>query len=259
MPHFIDSHCHLDFAELNDNLAEILKNSVAAGIKDIIIPGITLSQSQSLFSFKNNAKAKDIQLHIALGLHPYFLEQHSQHDMNALTEVAKRNEKNIIAIGECGIDSTINNIELQMTLFLAHITLANQLSLPLIIHHRQSHHLIAQAFKKIKPKYGGVIHAFSGSLQQAEYYIKQGFKLGVGGGITYTRAQKTRRVFSEIALEHLVLETDAPSMPVSGQQGKVNTPLALITIFESLVALRPEPAEEIKHILYNTCCDTFRL
>ncbi|WP_353801547.1 TatD family hydrolase, partial [Shigella sonnei] len=111
--------------------------------------------------------------------------------------------------------------QLQIKIFEYHVELANQLELPLIVHHRQSHDLIAQSFKRCKPKYGGVIHAFSGSLQQADYYIKQGFKLGVGGVITYQRAQKTRHVIAQVDPEHLLLETDSPSMPLLGYQGQI--------------------------------------
>ena len=78
------------------------------------------------------------------------------------------------------------------------------------MHHRQSHDLIAQSFKRCRPKNGGVIHAFSGSIQQAQYYIKMGFKLGVGGVITYERAAKTRAVVAKLEPKHLVLETDSP-------------------------------------------------
>ena len=127
------------------------------------------------------------------------------------------------------------------------------------MHHRQSHHLIAQAFKQNKPKFGGVIHAFNGSLQQAKTYIKMGFKIGVGGLITYQRAKKTRNTISQLPLKSLLLETDAPSMPISGMQGEINTPIALITIFEQLASLRDENKDEIAKQLYKNSLSTFNL
>jgi TatD DNase family protein len=104
-----------------------------------------------------------------------------------------------------------------------------------------------------------VIHAFNGSLQQAKTYIKMGFKIGVGGVITYQRAKKTRNTISQLPLKSLLLETDAPSMPISGMQGEINTPSALITIFEQLASLRDENKDEIAKQLYKNSLSTFNL
>ena len=137
--------------------------------------------------------------------------------------------------------------------------MANKYQLPLIVHHRHSHHLIAQVFKQNPPKYGGIIHAFSGSLQQANVYIKLGFKIGVGGVITYDRAQKTRTSISQLPLESILLETDAPSMPVLGKQGEINTPMALLSIFEHLASIRQENKEVIAEQVLKNSLEVFNL
>ena len=213
---FIDSHCHLDFSEFDTNRESLINACVAKGINQFIVPGISLAQSLNLLEFK----ATYPQVSIAAGLHPYFLAQHQQSHLESLFNFAKANKTQLVAIGECGIDRSISNLEKQTFLFEQQIALANELDLPLIVHHRQSHDLIAQSFKRCRPKNGGVIHAFSGSIQQAHYYIKQGFKLGVGGVITYERAAKTRAVIAKLKPQQLVLETDSPSMPLSGYQGE---------------------------------------
>ena len=99
--------------------------------------------------------------------------------------------------------------------------------------------------KKVNLTRAGIIHAFSGSYQQAKNYIDLGFKLGIGGTITYPRAEKTIKAIKRLPLDSLVLETDAPAMPLYGFQGQANSPLKLINVFESLVAIRQESAEAI--------------
>ncbi|MCF6435387.1 MULTISPECIES: TatD family hydrolase [Pseudoalteromonas] len=253
--HFIDTHCHLDFTEFKLDLEQQLAHAHALGVDYFVVPGITIKQSESLLAFSERYS----QCRVAAGLHPYFIDQHTDEALHQLILFAQNNKHHLVAIGECGIDGTCPQLPWQQALFAEQIKLSNMLQLPLIVHHRQSHHLIAQTFKQTPPKFGGVIHAFSGSLQQAQYYIKQGFKLGVGGTISYERASKTRKVFSQVPLECLLLETDAPSMPLSGHQGKVNEPRRLLDVFEYLCQLRSEHPEQIARQLYLSSCTLFRI
>jgi len=251
---FIDSHCHLDFSEFDSNRESLINECVAKGVNQFVVPGITLAQSHNLIKFKSSYSS----INIAAGLHPYFLAQHKESHIEALFDFATTNKHQLVAVGECGLDRSIENLPKQTYLFEQQIALSNELSLPLIVHHRQSHDLIAQSFKRCKPKFGGVIHAFSGSLQQAQYYIKQGFKLGVGGVITYERAVKTRAVIAAIEPKHLVLETDSPSMPLSGFQGELNTPLQILGVFNAVCELKPQYTKvELKQSLYDSCLDVF--
>ena len=255
---FIDSHCHLDFTEFDADRAQLIRLCQQHNIEKLIVPGVTLAQSHALIAFA----AQHANVRIAAGLHPYFLAEYQPSHLAAITEFAEQHRSQLIAIGECGIDRSIDDLALQTQIFEHHITLANQLELPLIVHHRQSHDLIAQAFKRCQPKFGGVIHAFSGSMQQAQYYIKHGFKLGVGGVITYERAQKTRSVIAALAAEYLVLETDSPSMPLAGFQGQINTPLQLPLVFAQLCELKQLKEQDqggFEQQLYESCSALFRI
>ncbi|ESP91701.1 MULTISPECIES: TatD family hydrolase [Pseudoalteromonas] len=252
---FIDSHCHLDFAEFADNITLQIADAASFGIEKLIVPGVSLAQCKRLIDFQQVYSC----CHIAFGLHPYFLTPDSRQEMAQLADLATRHRERLVAIGECGIDSQCADLPLQQAIFTDHIQLANTLELPLIVHHRQSHHLIAQSFKQTKPKFGGVIHAFSGSRQQAQYYVNLGFKLGLGGTITYPRAKKTRDVVSALPLSSFVIETDAPSMPVFGYQGQINTPARLMDVFKHVCQLRSEPKEEIALSLYASSCELFSI
>jgi TatD DNase family protein len=252
---FIDTHCHLDFDEFKGDLQNHVYRANQLGIRGFVVPGTTLKQSQKLLSFKQH----NADVHIAFGLHPYFMAEHQDGDFEQLKSLAIDHREQLVAIGECGIDASIADIEKQQALFVEHIKLANELSLPLIVHHRQSHHLIMQAFKQVQPKWGGVIHAFSGSLQQAQAYIKLGFKLGVGGSISYERASKTKQALAKVPLDCLVLETDAPSMPLAGYQGQINLPERLKMVFDCLVAIRSESESEIAKQIYASSCSLFKI
>lgn len=246
----IDSHCHLDFEQFAEDHQQVLNEAIELGITDFVIPGVEASKWQSLIEFCQ----LNSSCHFALGIHPYFLSSYKVGDLKQLALLIE--DSNAVAVGECGIDSSIENIELQQQIFEQHIMLSNQFAKPLIVHHRKSHHLILQCFKKLKPEYGGVIHAFSGSLQDAEKYLSYGFKLGVGGTITYDRAKKTREVIKQVPLEHLLLETDSPDMPVSGRQGLRNEPKYLVNALDALAELK---AMDKEHIAQQTYINTRKL
>lgn len=264
MMKFTDSHCHLDFAEFSNNLPELLQQCQAKNIHRLIVPGVNPEHWQRVLSLVDLPKKEpdtNIKIACALGIHPWFLivkNETTNTDLDFQTQQLEQainlNSNNIVAIGECGIDvfkakkstaseSEFNdNIALQQNFFEMQLTLAKQNDLPVIVHHCQSHQLILPQLKKHKLAKAGVIHAFSGSYQQAKDYIDLGFKLGIGGTITYPRAKKTINAIKRLPLSCLLLETDAPAMPPSGQQGLSNTSLNLIPVFNALVAIRDESA-----------------
>ena len=125
--------------------------------------------------------------------------------------------------------------------------------LPLILHGYGAHNELLQILGRYRPEAGGVIHGFSGSRQLAEQYWKLGFYIGVGGTITYERARKTRNAIKELPLEALLLETDAPDMPLSGEQGLDNTPLNLPAIASELAHIKGESVDTVvRQIALNT-------
>ncbi len=133
-----------------------------------------------------------------------------------------RKDANCVAVGgECGLDFAIAdaNWERQVELLEAQLKLANDYGLPVILHCRKAFPELLGILKRNPPVAGGVYHGFSGSLSQAEQLIDLGIKIGVGGTITYSRANKTRNTIAALPLAALMLETDAPDMPVAGFQG----------------------------------------
>lgn len=261
---FTDSHCHLDFDEFDANRAQLLNECAAVGIRKIIVPTIGPQNWQKVLLLCANTSVfnAEVKLFPGLGFHPWFLDTLDETHLAELSALVTHN-KAVIAIGETGIDGVIaseqDNLIKQIQFFDVQINLAQQVALPLIIHHRRSHPQIVQRLKQANYHGGGVIHAFSGSYQEAKQYLDLGFMLGIGGTITYARAAKTLKTVSRIPLDAMVLETDAPAMPLYGHQGQANTPLRITEVFAHLCQIRSESNALIARQLEINASKLFRL
>ena len=250
---YTDSHCHLDFDAFSADLPHLLKQCQQAHIHKIVIPSIGPKNWQKVLTLAKKYNSEQLSLHPCLGIHPWFLNDLTSDSLSLLANLVERNIDDIVAIGEAGIDGVIdkeqNNLSLQIHVFEQQLSLAKTFNLPIIVHHRRSHQHIERMLREKQLTQGGIIHAFSGSYQQACQYIDLGFKLGIGGTITYPRAEKTIKAIKRLPLASLVLETDAPAMPLYGFQGLDNSPLQLINVFQALDNIRSESTEELAHAL----------
>ena len=256
---FTDSHCHLDFDVLSKDLALLLNQCQQANIHRIVIPTIGPENWQKALTLARHYQSEHLTLHTCLGIHPWFLKDLKPDSLTVLEHLVKTHANDIVAIGEAGIDGVIeqeqNNLSLQIQTFEQQLNLAKNYHFPIIVHHRRSHQHIVPLLRQKQLTQGGIIHAFSGSYQQACQYIDLGFKLGIGGTITYPRAEKTIKAIKRLPLESLVLETDAPAMPLYGFQGQDNSPLQLINIFKALVSIRAESSEVLASALEKNVTD----
>ena len=248
MMHLIDSHCHLDFSEFDTDREIILFHCKQLGVKKIVVPGVIASGWDRLITICQQSK----MLYPALGLHPMFMDNHQAKDLKKLTDYIAIHKP--VAIGEIGLDFYIpeHDKASQILLFEQQLTIAKKTDLPVILHVRKAHDQILLLLKKHSVK-GGIVHAFSGSEQQAQQYIKLGFFFGVGGTITHKRATRLRQLFSFLPLSSLVLETDAPDMPLSAMSEQRNTPENIPTILDSLVEIRSENKAEIATLTTANC------
>ena len=242
----IDSHCHFDLAVFDNKRKQILNKALQLGLKKLLVPGLSLDQFATLLELKHRYPLIDI----ALGCHPCFLsvlsEPELKRQMMRMADLASQHKMTIVAIGECGVDGSLSiPMEYQEKVLREQIRIAKVIKKPLILHHRQSHNELIRILKQEKFDGGGVVHAFSGSYQTAQTYIALGLALGVGGTITYERAVKTRRTIKAVDMAHIVLETDAPDMPVYGFQGEPNTPERLPLIAQALAQLKGISVNEV--------------
>lgn len=248
MSRLFDTHCHFDFDAFS-NTDEALATAKQSGVARILIPSVGLSNWDKVSEL---ASSHD-EIYFSLGLHPYFIDQHLDTHLDLLDDRLSRRGGKCVAVGECGLDFYSGNDtqSKQEALFRGQIELANKHKLPLVLHQRKSHQLMTSTLKKMRFDQGGVIHGFSGSYQQAKDWLNLGFAIGVGGTITYPRAQKTRNTIAQIPIDAMVLETDAPDMPLNGYQGLPNHPKFLPEILECLSELKKRPKQTIAPQLWS--------
>ena len=198
-------------------------------------------------------------LYAAAGYHPENLEGAALSDLDAVRALCAHPK--VVAVGEIGLDLFGDDpqFERQQWLLDEQLKLAKRYDLPVILHSRRTHDKLAMHLKRHDLSRTGVVHGFSGSLQQAERFVQLGYKIGVGGTITYPRASKTRDVIAKLPLASLLLETDAPDMPLNGFQGQPNRPEQAAGVFAVLCELRPEPADEIAEVLLNNTYALFNV
>lgn len=249
LPLFVDSHCHFDFAAFDADRAAVWDSCYTQGVRKLIIPGVAPAQWPVAQQLSQQYRG----IYCALGIHPWWIAQlmlespAAQASLRAqLLAALESAGQRCVALGETGLDKTIATpLALQQQLLLMHIELANSLGKPLILHSHKTHNELIALLTHHPARCGGVIHAFSGSRETAQQFIELGFLLGVGGTITYARAQKTRAALSAVPLQYLLLETDAPDMPICGQQGQRNSPEYLPLIAQQLAQLRGISVDEV--------------
>ncbi|MCR6652107.1 MAG: TatD family hydrolase [Cellvibrionaceae bacterium] len=244
---FFDTHCHFDFEDFDADREELWQKCRAQGVRHMLIPGVAPDQWARMQALCQTHSG----IYFAAGLHPCWLQGNITLDakqLDALKEALrdKSQTAQCVAIGECGLDQYIDGDEaLQEAVLESHLEIAQECDKPIILHCRRAHNSLLRCLKRNPVKRGGILHAYSGSREQAEQYWQMGFYLGIGGTISYERANKTRTAVKELPLEALVLETDAPDMPLCGHQGKRNTPLHIPDVARILAELRNQPFELI--------------
>jgi TatD DNase family protein len=240
----IDSHCHLDFTEFDANRERLIEDCVDLGVTKIIVPGVSADTWQRTLTLCRDHAS----LYPALGLHPYFIKQHQTKHLATLDDQL-RNDKSIIAVGEIGLDFYDKALlaqtrEHQLEIFEQQLILAKEYELPVIIHNRKAHDVCIQLLAKYQLK-GGIIHAFSGSIQQAQKYSKMGYLLGFGGLATWPRSRRLRTLLEQLKPSQIALETDAPDMKPFGVNSKHNSPEYLPLIGKEIAKIQDTSLAEL--------------
>jgi TatD DNase family protein len=250
----IDTHCHLDVSEFDADRIRILQQCRASGIQRIIVPAIAAAGWDKLLELCRAEPG----LYPALGLHPVFLDTHTGTDLASLAD--RIADDHPVAVGEIGLDFFLPELDQtrQLALFEAQLEIARETNLPVLLHVRKAHDPVLSALRRIKVP-GGIVHAFNGSLQQAEHYLKLGFKLGFGGTLTYEGSRKIHALARALPDSAIVLETDAPDMVVAGHRGERNSPAYLVDVLTALARVRAQPAEELAEITTRNACEVLGL
>lgn len=239
----IDSHCHLDFDQFDEQRDALLNQCVQRGMQAIVIPGVTRDGWDKVLDLCQKYE----QLFPSFGLHPCYTDQHDQKHVDELEGYL---DKGAVAVGEIGLDTfhEQQSLPVQQNYFQRQLAVANNHQLPVIVHSRKTQDLVLKAVKDLQFNHGGIMHAFSGSLQQAQQFVDLGFKIGFGGAATYDRANKLRRILKALPETAIVLETDSPDIPPSFARNQPNSPLNLFSIADILAEIRGCSAQQLAQL-----------
>lgn len=243
---WIDTHCHLDAPEFDADREAVRTRARERGVAHCVLPAVDLASFDAVRELAHRHGDS-----YALGIHPLYTNRASFDDLGRLDEALteRRDDPRLVAVGEIGLDffdPTLDR-ERQERFFAEQLALGRKHRLPAILHVRRSADALLKHLRRTPV--GGIAHAFNGSFQQADEFVKLGFRLGFGGTLTYERAQQVRRLAAALPLDALVVETDAPDIPprwlyrtaadrAGGQPQGRNEPGELPRIAEGLAQLR---------------------
>jgi len=246
----IDTHCHLDASEFNEDRAQVADAAIRAGVRAIVIPAIGRVNFATVRDLAHTFEGGAY----ALGIHPLFVRHAADEDLDHLRAAieASLDDPRFVAIGEIGLDFFVPEISSgeplarQERFFDAQLKLARDYGLPVLVHVRRSQDIVLKYLRRVDVP-TGIAHAFNGSHEQAQAFVERGFALGVGGEMTHERAQRIRRHATGFDLAHLVLETDSPDIPPAWlhKPNRRNTPGEIPRIAHTLAELRGVSADAI--------------
>lgn len=280
-----DTHCHLDAGEFDADREPVVAAAIAAGVGAILVPAVEVAnfaavqalcaparfaggaqspQGDSLRSSHRDSLqsphggslwSKKIAIYAAWGIHPMYTPQARESDIAVLRRWLS--EERPAAVGEIGLDGYVPGLDMaRQEWFLAEqLKLARDFDLPVLLHIRRAQDLVLKHLRRSGVR-GGIAHAFNGSRQQADEFVKLGFKLGFGGAMTFAGSTRIRALAAALPLENIVLETDAPDIPPAWSNAR-NTPATVARYATVLAELRGEPRDLIVETTTRTACSLF--
>ncbi|ASK27859.1 TatD family hydrolase [Neisseria chenwenguii] len=241
-----DTHCHLTAPSLRVRLSEILQTAQHQGVRRFVVPSAQRQDWQNVMDLAQRPSEKNAPVfHAAVGIHPWFAESADDADFAGLSRLLREHPQ--LLVGETGLDfydkaQTAAQRARQIRCFEAQLALAQVFRRPVIIHCLKAAAAVAASVRQTRFTQGGIVHAFSGSLEEAETFIKQGFLIGIGSLLLLNpAAKKARAAAAELPLDKIVLETDSPFM----LRGETNTPANVRKIAEITAQLRGIAPEDV--------------
>jgi TatD DNase family protein len=248
-----DSHCHLDLEPIRSELPGIIKEANTAGVMGFVVPGVHPGGWAGIAALA----ADNPQIFPAYGIHPMHAESATDQSLSSLSDFSKNGR----AIGEIGLDPTCQApLDLQKQAFREQLHVAVQLGLPVLIHCRRAFQTLLGILREEGAhQVGGIMHAYSGSVEMACEFIRLGFAISISGSVTWINALKPLQVARELPLEHLVLETDAPDMTPACHRGAFNRPAWLPETARRVAEVREVSLEEVARITTGNASRILRL
>ena len=253
----IDTHCHLNDEQLYQDLDNVISRALQTGIEKMVVIG--WDKESSLKAIKIAEQYPFI--YACVGFHPENLEGVDETQLNEVLNLYSHPK--VVGIGEIGLDyhweKDSQKREIQKEFFIKQIEFANKVGLPISIHSREAFQDTLEILKNHKPLHGGVMHCYSGSVENVNDIINLGLYIGLDGPVTFRNAKTPKEVAIEVPLEKLVLETDSPYLSPHPLRGTVNEPANLILIADEIAALRDMSKKHLLEVVYDNSCKLFKL
>lgn len=249
---YVDSHCHLDFPELAENLPDILERMERNQVGHALVVSVNMPQWPGLMEIV----APHPHLHASVGVHPDY-EDTPEPTVAQLAEMALHPK--VVAIGETGLDyfRLSEPLEWQRERFRTHIRASRQSGLPLIIHTRSASEDTLRIMREEgADEFGGVMHCFTESWEVAQAAMEMNFYISLSGIVTFKKAVELQEVAARVPLDRLLIETDSPFLAPVPYRGKTNDPSKVIHVAEKIAELR---GESVGVIAERTTNNFFRL
>ena len=255
----VDTHCHLDAAEFAGDHDAVARAAATAGVAAIIVPAVAPGN----FAAVRECCEHHAGCHPAYGTHPLYLDAVDETAFDALRACLEREMAGPyppVAIGEIGLDFYVPGFDAarQERFFVEQLKIARDFELPVLLHVRRAVDAVLKCLRRIGVR-GGIAHAFNGSRQQADEFLRLGFRLGFGGAMTFPRATRIRELAASLPCEAIVLETDAPDIPPAWLEGGRNAPSELPRIAGVLAGLRGVDRGEVERFTTGNAVSLLRL
>lgn len=243
MPDLVDTHAHLDDGSFDDDRPDMFERAAVAGVRRWIVPATDRGNWQAI---ERLCKSRE-GVFPAYGLHPLWTASHVDAHLDELPSWLDGHAA--VAVGEIGLDFYVEGLDAtrQREVFVRQLHVAKEHDLPVIVHARRAFEETIHTLRRVGGL-RGVIHSYSGSEEQARQLFDLGFHIGIGGPVTYDRAQRIRRVVASMPLDRLLLETDSPDQPCAHHRGERNEPAFMVDVLETVAALRNTTIDDVAEI-----------
>ena len=253
----IDTHCHLNDEALYKNIDEVISRALKVGVEKMVVIGWDEDSSKLAIKIAEEYPF----VYAVIGFHPENIFDIDDEKMYNLLNLYKHPK--VVGIGEIGLDyhwtKEPEKRELQKQFFIKQIEFANKIGLPISIHSREAFADTLEILKKHKPLFGGVMHCYSGSVENLNDIINLGLYIGLDGPVTFTNAKTPKEVAEEVPLEKLVLETDCPYLSPHPLRGTINEPANIALIADAIADIRKMSKKHMLEVVYQNSCDLFKI
>ncbi len=243
--HIVDTHCHLYSDEFGEDIDNVIQEARDSGVQRFYLPNIDSTSIAGMLGLEKRHPGVCIPM---MGLHPCYVKENYKDELNTVEEWLKK--RSFAAVGEIGLDFYWDTsfTQQQYEAFHQQILWAKAYQLPIVIHTRNAMQEAIDVVKQYADaNLKGIFHCFGGSVNEAQQITDMGFFLGIGGVLTYKKSD-LKETLKNVALENLVLETDAPYLSPVPFRGKRNESKYLPYVIDAIAGIKQVSSEEVVRI-----------